>query len=58
MNNQELIDLVVKTFDGVIIDDYGYWTGAKKAVDEYFSENNIPFLLNRIDSSGRIGTKI
>jgi O-methyltransferase len=42
----------------VIIDDYGYWTGAKKAVDEYFSENNIPFLLNRIDSSGRIGTKI
>ncbi len=42
----------------IIIDDYGYWTGAKKAVDEYFSENNIPFLPNRIDSSGRIGVKI
>ena len=24
MNNQELVDLIVKTFDGVIIDDYGW----------------------------------
>jgi O-methyltransferase len=39
----------------LIIDDYGYWVGAKKAVDEYFS--NMPILLNRIDNTGRIGIK-
>jgi len=39
----------------LIIDDYGSWSGAKKAVDEYFSSGQI--LLNRIDYSGRIGTK-
>ena len=40
----------------LIIDDYGYWAGSKKAVDEYFSNN--PILLNRIDSEGRLGIKI
>ena len=40
----------------LIIDDYGYWSGSKKAVDEYFS--NTPILLNRIDNTGRIGTKL
>ncbi len=40
----------------LIIDDYGYWAGAKKAVDEYFSEGHI--LLNRIDNAGRIGIKV
>ena len=39
------------------IDDYGTWTGQKKAVDEYLRKNNIPILLNRIDDSGRIGIK-
>jgi O-methyltransferase len=44
--------------DGVlIIDDYGHWVGARKAVDEYISENNIKILLNRIDYTGRIGIK-
>ena len=43
---------------GVIqIDDYGYLTGQKKAVDEYIRKNNIPILLNRIDHFGRIGIK-
>ncbi len=42
----------------IIIDDYGYWDGARKAVDEYFSQNNISILLNRIDYTGRIGIKI
>ena len=41
----------------LIIDDYGHWEGARKAVDEYISENNIRILLNRIDYSGRIGIK-
>lgn len=42
----------------IIIDDYGHWKGAKKAVDEYFEENNIQILLNRIDYTGRIGIKM
>lgn len=42
----------------IIIDDYGYWTGAKEATDKYFSENKIPIFLNRIDSSGRLGVKV
>jgi hypothetical protein len=41
----------------LIIDDYGYWQGARKAVDEYIQLNNIPLYLARIDSSGRIGIK-
>lgn len=42
----------------ILIDDYDSWTGAKKAVDEYISNNNIPLLLNRIFKGGRIGVKI
>ena len=41
----------------LILDDYGYWQGAKKAVDEYISEHNICILLNRIDETGRIAIK-
>jgi O-methyltransferase len=41
----------------IIIDDYGHWEGARRACDEYFSEEHIPILLNRIDYSGRIGLK-
>lgn len=41
----------------LIIDDYGYWKGARKAVDEYISDKNICILLNRIDDTGRIGIK-
>ena len=41
--------------DGVlIIDDYGHWQGAKQAVDEYLSSNNIQLLLNRVDYTGRM----
>ena len=38
----------------LIIDDYGHWQGARKAVDTYFSERNITPLLHRIDYTGRI----
>lgn len=56
----ELIHLFPRLSKGgiLIIDDYGYWKGSKKAVDEYFTKNKIPILLNRIDNSGRIGIKI
>jgi glycosyltransferase involved in cell wall biosynthesis len=42
----------------LIIDDYGHFLGARKAVDEYLAANNVPLLLNRIDYSGRLGIKI
>ncbi len=41
----------------LIIDDYGHWEGARKAVDEYIFSNNIRILLNRIDYTGRIAVK-
>ncbi len=56
----ELIHLFPKLSKGgvLIIDDYGFWQGARKAVDEYISENNIQILLNRIDETGRIALKL
>lgn len=41
----------------LIIDDYGHWAGARKAVDEYFAEREDAPLIHRIDSSGRIAVK-
>jgi len=41
----------------IIIDDYGHWEGARKAVDEYIAAEKLPLLLNRIDYTGRIGIK-
>lgn len=41
----------------IIIDDYGHWQGARKAVDEYFSRIEKKVLLNRIDYTGRIAVK-
>ncbi|MRR49449.1 MAG: macrocin O-methyltransferase [Rhodocyclaceae bacterium] len=42
----------------IIVDDYGHWQGAKRAVDEYFSGDGPRILLNRIDYTGRIGVKL
>ena len=42
----------------LILDDYGHWAGAKKAVDEYFLDHPEPLLLNRIDKSGRLALKL
>ena len=36
----------------LIIDDYGHWAGARKAVDEYFEDD--PVFLNRIDYTARL----
>jgi hypothetical protein len=42
----------------LIIDDFGHWEGAKKAVLEYFSQHGRMPLINRIDDTGRIILKI
>jgi len=41
----------------LIIDDYGHWQGARKAVDEFFAARAEVILLNRIDDTGRIGIR-
>jgi O-methyltransferase len=41
----------------LIIDDYGHWQGARKAVDEYFAEHKISLFLSRIDYTGRLAIK-
>ena len=42
----------------LIIDDYGYWSGSKKATDEYFEKNsNRPFL-QYTDDTGRVAVKV
>jgi len=55
----ELVHLYPTLQDGgvLIIDDYGHWEGARRAVDEYFAEAALPLLLNRIDYTGRIAVK-
>lgn len=42
----------------LIIDDYGHWQGAKKAVKEYFAQNNVSIRLYPIDYSGRMAIKL
>jgi hypothetical protein len=41
----------------LIIDDYGHWQGARRAVDQYLQEQRLPLLLHRIDYTGRIAVK-
>lgn len=41
----------------LIIDDYGHWSGAKRAVDEYLRDHDLPLFLHRIDYTGRIAVK-
>lgn len=55
----ELIHLYPKLSVGgvLIIDDYGHWEGARKAVDEYIRDNRLRILLQRIDYTGRIAVK-
>lgn len=55
----ELVYLFPRLVKGgvLILDDYGYWKGAHEAADQYFKENNLSPLLQRIDRSGRIMIK-
>jgi O-methyltransferase len=41
----------------LIIDDYGHWSGARKAVDEFITRRNLPLFLQRIDYTGRMAIK-
>lgn len=41
----------------LIIDDYGYWQGARQAVDEYLATLNFPVFLHRVDRSQRLFVK-
>jgi O-methyltransferase len=41
----------------LIIDDYGHWQGARRAVDEWLATTGAPLLLSRIDETGRIAVK-
>jgi O-methyltransferase len=53
----ELEHLFPRLVDGgvLIIDDYGHWEGARRAVDEYFQSHRIGMMLHRLDYTGRIG---
>jgi O-methyltransferase len=55
----ELVHLYPRLVDGgvLIIDDYGHWEGARRAVDEYFAEHGPAPMLTRIDYTGRIAVK-
>ena len=41
-----------------IIDDYGHWAGAKKAVDEYLLKNDVNVLMHHVDATGRMFIKL
>jgi hypothetical protein len=41
----------------LIIDDYGHWQGAARAVDEYFAAHPPRPLLQRIDYTGRLAVR-
>jgi hypothetical protein len=40
-----------------MVDDYGSYIGARKAVEDYFSDKRKP-MLQCIDQTGRIGIKV
>jgi O-methyltransferase len=42
----------------LIIDDYGHWQGARRAVNEYFEAQEFVPLLNKLDQTGRLVVKI
>jgi O-methyltransferase len=55
----ELVHLFPRLSPGgiLIIDDYGDWQGARRAVDEYFAASGTAIFLHRIDHTGRLAVK-
>ena len=41
----------------LILDDYGHWQGARRAVDEFFEEHGCGEYLHRVDYTGRLMVK-
>ena len=41
----------------LLLDDYGSFEGARRAVDQYIAETGAGIFLQRVDSTGRIGLK-
>ncbi len=41
----------------LLIDDYGHWQGARRAVDEYFAERSESVFLHRVDYTARLVVK-
>ncbi len=41
----------------LIVDDYGFFEGSRKAVDEYFAEQDLEVLLQRVDFTARMVIK-
>jgi len=41
----------------LIVDDYGHWQGARKAIDDYLSDLHPKPLLTRLDYTGRMAVK-
>jgi O-methyltransferase len=55
----ELLHLFPRLEPGgvLIIDDYGHWEGARRAVDEYLADEGIQLFLVRVDETGRVAVK-
>lgn len=41
----------------LIVDDYNFWKGSRKATDEYFEDNDVQMLLTKV-GSGAVGVKL
>lgn len=55
----ELVTLYPRLSVGgvLIVDDYGHWQGARRAVDDYIEEHGLRLLLHRVDYTGRVAVK-
>ena len=55
----ELVHLFPRLQPGgvLIVDDYHYWRGSRKAVDDYFRSRAMNPLLSRIGTSGAVIAK-
>ncbi len=42
----------------LLVDDYGHWSGSRRAVDEYFLKNQSRPFLHCIDYTGRVAVKV
>jgi O-methyltransferase len=42
----------------LIVDDYGDWEGARRAVDEYMASHRPSLFMMRVDPTGRVGLKL